>query len=303
MSFTTQVKEEVMQTSQPSYSELSAFIKMSGSLGLSGQGLTLSVTTQNAKIARYIYGLFEDLFEVTPDLSYHYKSNLKKNRVYTVLISQAVEAILADLRLADSFFGEAQGISPDIIADERKARDYLRGAFLATGSVTHPETGKYQLEIASVYADHATDLAQLLRLFMLDAKILERKKGTITYLQKAEDIIDFLIVIGAMSCMEEYESVKLMREARNDINRASNAEAANIAKTVTASMKTIDNIIRLRDNQVFEGLSSDLQQIANLRIAHPDYSLAQLGALLNPPLSKSGVNHRLRKLNQLAKEI
>ncbi len=303
MSFTTQVKEEVMQTSRPSYSELSAFIKMSGSIGLSGQGLTLSVTTQNAKIARYIYGLFETLFAVTPDLSYYYKSNLKKNRVYTVLISQGVETILAELRLADSFFGETQGISPAIVADEREARDYLRGAFLATGSVTHPETGKYQLEIASVYADHAADLAQLLRLFMLDAKILERKKGTITYLQKAEDIIDFLIVIGAMTCMEEYESIKLLREARNDINRASNAEAANIAKTVKASMKTIDNIIRLRENQVFQELSADLQQIANLRIAHPDYSLAQLGELLDPPLSKSGVNHRLRKLNQLAKEI
>ena len=303
MSFTTKVKEEVMQVGQPSRSELSAFIKMSGTLGLSGSGLTLSVTTQNAKIARYLYQLFEKLYQVTPDLSYHYKSNLRKNRVYTVVIQDQVDMILADLRLADSFFGQSQGIAPEITGDERQARDYLRGAFLATGSVKHPESGKYQLEMASVYTDHASDLAQLLRLFMLDAKVLERKKGTITYLQKAEDIIDFLIVIGAMTCMEEYESVKLLREARNDINRASNAEAANIAKTVTASMKTIDNIIRLRENQVFQDLSADLQQIANLRIAHPDYSLAQLGELLDPPLSKSGVNHRLRKLNQLAKEI
>ncbi len=303
MSFSTKVKEEVMRETEPTRSELAAFIKMSGSLGLSSSGLTLSVTTQNAKIARHIYRVLETLYEVVPDLSYHHKSNLNKNRIYTVFLSEKVEAILADLTLADSFFGEVQGISPAIIADERRSRDYLRGAFLATGSMRNPESGKYQLEIASVYADHASDLAQLMQGFMLDAKTLERKRGTITYLQKAEDIVDFLIVIGAMSCMEEYEAIKIMREARNDLNRANNAETANIARTVTASMKTINNIIRLREHHAYDSLSSDLQQLADLRVAYPELSLVQLGELLDPPLSKSGVNHRIRKLNQLAKEL
>ncbi|OWC28443.1 DNA-binding protein WhiA, partial [Escherichia coli] len=132
-----------------------------------------------------------------------------------------------------------------------------------------PESGKYQLEIYSVYLDHAQDLAQLMQKFMLDAKTIEHKSGAVTYVQKAEDIMDFLIIIGAMSCKEDFEAIKLLREARNDINRANNAETANIAKTISASMKTINNIIKIMDTIGLESLPIELQQVAQLRVKHP----------------------------------
>lgn len=303
MSFTTQVKEELIDQAVSDKNELSAIIKLSGSLGLNHQGLTLSITTENARIARYIYALFEKFYGIQPEIKYHQKTNLKKNRVYTVFVWDQVETILADLKLADSFFGIETGMEAWMLEDDDAGRAYLKGAFLASGTIRDPESGKYQLEIYSVYLDHAQDLAQLLQKFMLDAKTLEHKGGAITYLQKAEDIMDFLIIIGAMESKEAFESVKIMREARNDINRANNAETANIAKTINASMKTINNIIKIMDTVGLETLPVELQAIAQIRINHPDYSIQQIADSLETPLSKSGVNHRLRKLNKIADDL
>lgn len=303
MSFTIKVKEELLTLAISDKNELSAIIKMSGSLGLTGQGLPLSITTENAKIARHIYNLVESIYSLTPEIKYHQKTNLRKNRVYNVFITENVEEILSDLQLADSFFGIETGIKPSILEDDEKGRSYLRGAFLVTGTIRDPESGKYQLEIFSVYQDHAEDLADLMRKFMLDAKVIEHKNGSITYLQKAEDIMDFLIVIGAMACREAFEEVKIMRETRNDINRANNAETANIAKTITASMKTINNIVKIMDTVGLEALPVELQQIAQVRVAHPDYSIQQIADSLEIPITKSGVNHRLRKINKIADDL
>ena len=278
-------------------------IKMAGSLGISSTGLTLSISTENAKIARHLYELLSDLYQVKSEIRHHQKTNLRKNRVYTVFLDQKVEEILSYLHLADSFFGIEAGIDQAILSDDEASRSYLRGAFLSNGSMREPDSGKYQLEILSVYLDHAEDLAALMRRFLLDAKTIERKKGAVTYLQRAEDIMDFLIVIGAMEAMAEFESLKLMREARNDLNRANNAETANIARTVTASMKTINNIAKINDNIGIESLPVDLQEVAQLRIQHPDYSIQQLADSLSRPLTKSGVNHRLRKINKIADEL
>ena len=303
MSFTIKVKEELIGLGKEEKTELSAIIKMSGSVGISSQGLTLSVITENAKIARHIYELLATFYQVKSDIRHHQKTNLRKNRVYTVFLDTNVEQILADLHLADSFFGIEAGIDQVILSDDEASRAYLRGAFLSSGSMRDPESGKYQLEILSVYSDHAEDLAALMRKFLLDAKIIERKKGSVTYLQRAEDIMDFLIVIGAMKAMTEFESLKLVREARNDLNRTNNVETANIARTVTASMKTIHNISKIIDTIGLEDLPVDLQEVAYLRVNHPDYSIQQLADSLSKPLTKSGVNHRLRKINKIANEL
>lgn len=303
MSFTIQVKEELLHHTTQEKSELTALIKMSGNIGLASTGLTLSIITENAKIARHVYELLLSFYQVKSDIRHHQKTNLRKNRVYTVFLEEKVEDILSDLHLADSFFGLEEGISHAISEDDEASRAYLRGAFLSSGSVRDPESGKYQLEILSVYQEHAEGLAQLMQRFLLDAKVLERKKGSITYLQRAEDIMDFLIVIGAMEARDSFESIKILRETRNDLNRANNAETANIARTVSASMKTINNISKIIDSIGLESLPSDLQEVAHLRINHPDYSIQQLADNLSQPLTKSGVNHRLRKINKIAEEL
>ena len=303
MSFTVKVKEELLGLDTKSKSELAAIMKMSGSLGIASQGLTLSITTENAKIARHIYELLLSFYQVKSDIRHHQKTNLRKNRVYTVFLDEKVEDILSDLHLADAFFGILEGIDPLILSDDEASRAYLRGAFLSNGSMRDPESGKYQLEIVSVYLDHAQGLASLMQRFLLDAKTIERKKGAVTYLQRAEDIMDFLIVVGAMEAMAEFEAVKILRETRNDLNRANNAETANIARTVTASMKTINNIVKIMETSGLESLPIDLQEVAHLRVNHPDYSIQQLADSLSKPLSKSGVNHRLRKINKIADDL
>ncbi len=303
MSFTVKVKEELLGLDTKSKSELAAIMKMSGSLGIASQGLTLSITTENAKIARHIYELLLSFYQVKSDIRHHQKTNLRKNRVYTVFLDEKVEDILSDLHLADAFFGIQEGIDPLILSDDEASRAYLRGAFLSNGSMRDPESGKYQLEIVSVYLDHAQGLASLMQRFLLDAKTIERKKGAVTYLQRAEDIMDFLIVVGAMEAMAEFEAVKILRETRNDLNRANNAETANIARTVTASMKTINNIVKIMETSGLENLPIDLQEVAHLRVNHPDYSIQQLADSLSKPLTKSGVNHRLRKINKIADEL
>ncbi|KTF20581.1 DNA-binding protein WhiA [Streptococcus gordonii] len=303
MSFTVKVKEELLGLGTESKSELAAIMKMSGSLGIASQGLTLSITTENAKIARHIYELLLSFYQVKSDIRHHQKTNLRKNRVYTVFLDEKVEDILSDLHLADAFFGIQEGIDPLILSDDEASRAYLRGAFLSNGSMRDPESGKYQLEIVSVYLDHAQGLASLMQRFLLDAKTIERKKGAVTYLQRAEDIMDFLIVVGAMEAMAEFETVKILRETRNDLNRANNAETANIARTVTASMKTINNIVKIMETSGLESLPIDLQEVAHLRVNHPDYSIQQLADSLSKPLTKSGVNHRLRKINKIADDL
>lgn len=303
MSFTVKVKEELLGLGTKSKSELAAIMKMSGSLGIASQGLTLSITTENAKIARHIYELLLSFYQVKSDIRHHQKTNLRKNRVYTVFLDEKVEDILSDLHLADAFFGIQEGIDHLILSDDEASRAYLRGAFLSNGSMRDPESGKYQLEIVSVYLDHAQGLASLMQRFLLDAKTIERKKGAVTYLQRAEDIMDFLIVVGAMEAMAEFEAVKILRETRNDLNRANNAETANIARTVTASMKTINNIVKIMETSGLESLPIDLQEVAHLRVNHPDYSIQQLADSLSKPLSKSGVNHRLRKINKIADDL
>ena len=303
MSFTVKVKEELLGLGTKSKSELAAIMKMSGSLGIASQGLTLSITTENAKIARHIYELLLSFYQVKSDIRHHQKTNLRKNRVYTVFLDEKVEDILSDLHLADAFFGIQEGIDHLILSDDEASRAYLRGAFLSNGSMRDPESGKYQLEIVSVYLDHAQGLASLMQRFLLDAKTIERKKGAVTYLQRAEDIMDFLIVVGAMEAMAEFEAVKILRETRNDLNRANNAETANIARTVTASMKTINNIVKIMETSGLESLPIDLQEVAHLRVNHPDYSIQQLADSLSKPLTKSGVNHRLRKINKIADDL
>lgn len=300
MTFTADIKEELIHLSECDKPELTAIIKMSGVVGLTHSGLSLSITTENAKIARYIYESFENLYRLQPEIKYHNKTNLKKNRVYTVFLENDVDKVLTDLKLADAFFSIDTGINPSILEHDEQGQSYLRGAFLASGSVTDPHKGKYQLEFFSVYKDHADDLKSLMNKFMLDAKVFERKNGSITYLQKAEDIMDVLLVMGAMTAKQNFEEIKIFREARNDLNRANNAETANIARTVNASMKTINNLIKIMDTIGLDSLPIELQQLARLRIENPDYSIAQLAEILEPPLTKSGVNHRLRKLNKIA---
>ncbi|GBG96643.1 DNA-binding protein WhiA [Lactococcus termiticola] len=300
MSFSSDIKKEL--TSLPaSKTSLLALIRMNGSLGISGQ-LTLSIQTENAAIAKYIYQMLQDFYDVKGEIRVHQKTTLSKNRVYQVFLDENVNQLLDELQLADSLMLET-GLPASVKADVKLQPEYLRGAFLSNGSIHNPESGEYQLSIASVYQEHAEELQAVFMNFDLNAKVIARKNRYILYLTKAEEIMDFLTLIGAMQARLKFEEAKMMREMRGLANRQSNFENANINKTVSAAQEAIEAIRLLKEKQALVKLSPQLVEIAELRLAHPESSLKELGELLEKPVGKSGVNHRLRKLIEAANEL
>ena len=297
MSFSSDVKKELTQLSV-SDGVLIALLRMNGVLGISG-GLTLAITTENATTARFIYATLLAKYEIKSEIKTHQKTTLSKNRVYTIVIKDNVSDILDRFELADSLLLD-HGIPDSVKFDEKMAVGYLRGAFLSSGSVTNPEKGKYHLEIASYYEEHAADLQLLLGNFSITSKVINRKSRSVTYLANSEMIIDFLSLIGANAARFKIEDAKIVREMRNTANRQTNFEAANIGKTVNAAQTVIEAIKFLKS---MDKLPDNLREIAVARMANPDATIVELGQLLVPPLGKSGVNHRLRKIKELAEQL
>ncbi|AYG00482.1 DNA-binding protein WhiA [Lactococcus allomyrinae] len=300
MSFTSDVKKELTRNFATT-GTLLALVRMNGSVGISG-GLTLSIATENAGTAKYIYQMLLELYEIRAEIRVHQKTTLSKNRVYTVFIEDGATDLLDELSLAEALMLD-NGVPDFVKNDNLMSRDYLRGAFLSSGSLHNPEKGEYQLSISNVYQEHAEDLQEIFRKFELNARVIERKNRWILYLSKAEEIMDFLTLIGAMQARLKFEDAKMIREMRGLANRQSNFENANIAKSVAASQEVIEAIHFLNEKKELEQLPPQLTVVAKLRLENPEATLKELGELLDPPLGKSGVNHRLRRLVEVAKEL
>ncbi len=180
-------------------------------------------------------------------------------------------------------------------------RAFIRGAFLAAGSVSDPNKS-YHFEIVCTAIGQAKQLQKLLLEFDADAKIVERKGHYVVYLKEGAQIVDILGGMEAYVSLMKLENVRILKEMRNSVNRKVNCETANISKTVNAAVKQIEDITRIRDTIGFEELPEHLQEIAVLRLEYPDASLKELGTYLNPPVGKSGVNHRLRRLSEIAED-
>ncbi|WP_461213278.1 DNA-binding protein WhiA [Lacticaseibacillus sp. GG6-2] len=304
-SFASTVKKELTQLEvhpEHAKAELSALIRMNGTLGILNHQFVLNVQTENPAIARRLYALMKQVYHVEANLIVRRKMKLKKNNQYVVRLSNRVNEILADLDILDqSGLSIQTAIGAKIMGEEQRRRSYLRGAFLAGGSVNNPETSRYHLEVYSLYQDHNEDILTIMNDFGLNARTVERRSGYIVYLKEAEKIADFLQVIGATNAMLKFEDVRIVRDMRNSVNRLVNCETANLNKTVDAAHKQIENINYLKSHVGLDTLPEKLREVAALRLAHPDVSLKELGEMVpSGAISKSGINHRLRKLNQIA---
>lgn len=178
-------------------------------------------------------------------------------------------------------------------------RAYIRGAFLAAGSISDPEKS-YHFEIVCRTIEQANQLQQVINSFDMDSKIVERKKHFVVYLKEGSQIVDILNVMEAHIALMNLENVRILKEMRNSVNRKVNCETANISKTVNAAVKQLEDIVYIRDTIGFETLPDSLREIAELRLEYPEAPLKELGTYLNPPVGKSGVNHRLRKISTIA---
>ena len=306
MSFAAEVKKELTSLEvhrEHAKAELAALIRMNGSLSINNQQFVLNVQTENAAIARRIYSLLKDHYNVRSELLVRRKMKLKKNNVYIVRLKQETKRVLLDLDIMDGLMFHSH-VSDEIMGNAQKMRSYLRGAFMASGSVNNPETSRYHLEIYSIYEEHNQDICDMLNYYGLNARALERRNGFISYLKGAEKIADFLTLIGATNSMLKFEDVRIARDMRNSVNRLVNCETANMNKTIDAASKQIDNIEFIQQRVGLGALPEKLQEIAELRLEHPEVSLKELGEMIpSGAISKSGINHRIRKINEFADRL
>lgn len=306
MSYASQVKKELTGLKvhkDNAKAELMALIRMNGSIGIANQQMVLSVQTESPAIARRIYSLLKDFFQVESDIVVRRKMKLKKNNTYVVRLRYHVQSLLTELGILDGFH-IMERVPMELLKDDLMIQSYLRGAFLAGGSVNNPETSRYHLEIYSLYEEHNEMIAEMINNFQLNARTTSRRSGYIVYLKEAEKIADFLQLIGATNSMLEFENIRIVRDMRNSVNRLVNCENANMDKVVNAANRQVENIQFIDRHVGLNNIPEKLREIALTRLSHPEVSLKELGELVpGGPISKSGVNHRLRKLNAYADKI
>ncbi len=276
--------------------ELSALVRTDGVIQISQGRLSLLIRESNAGVARKIVTFLRGFGRPDTQIAVRQGSGLPRGNTYVVLIAdhdQTVE-LLEVLGIYGSS-GLTSGIDPAIVRKRCCVRAYLRGAFLGSGYMGEPEKG-YHVEMALRYRSHAEEIARLLRQFEIKAGIVERRERSVVYIKHGDDVVEFLRVIEAANSLLELENARIVRSIRNDVNRLVNAENANVTKVVEASVKQVQDIQLIDEMMGIGRLSPALREIAWLRLDYPEASLTELGAMLSPRLSKSGVNHRMRRI-------
>ncbi|MGE5417540.1 MAG: DNA-binding protein WhiA [Acidobacteriota bacterium] len=285
--------------------ELSALLKLNGGLELAGRDhMTLTITTENAGIGRLAFKLFKKLFDFPVSVVIESRRRLKTSKAYVVraqLDRVHLEA-LRELGIMDTSYQLLYGIDSRVIEKPCCKRAFLRGVFLARGSVSKPESA-YHLEILFPNEEMARAAKKLGRSKGIRFHRTERKHSFVLYLKESEQIVDYLRLIGASYALLEFENVRIFKSMKNQVNRIVNCETANLEKTLDASMRQTDLIRRLIDKVSVHGLPDHLRQLAILRLDYPDCSLKELGEMMSPPLTKSGVAYRMKKLEALAERL
>lgn len=312
MSFSRKVKEELARQISTArhccIAEFAAIFHLCGKIKRDSLGNPyLQIDTENLTVARKSYILLRKTFQVQIEIAVRNHNVRSSNVSFSIIVkeSQDVMLILKAIKIIDengNLWGGFQKIHRRLVQNTCCKRAYLRGTFLVAGSITNPEKA-YHLEIAVLSEAYALQLQELMASFDMDAKIVERKKYHVLYIKEGSQIVDFLNVVEAHVALMELENVRIVKEVRNSVNRQVNCETANISKTVTAAAKQIEDIKYLQCKMGFSQLADGLREVAELRLDYPDSSLQELGRMLPNPISKSGVNHRLRKISSIVEQL
>jgi len=311
MSFSGNVKEELSrQLSSARHcqiAETAAIISMCGTVVIDSRGhYLLKIRTENLAVARKCFTLLKKTFNIETDTAV--RVNRSKGSVSFYVIVKDHEdtmRVLQAAKLTDQYgeVSEELSLVRNIVVQETCCkRAFLRGAFLSCGSMSDPEKS-YHFEIVCASDAKAAQIQKLMQCFSLDAKIVPRKKSFVVYLKEGSQIVDMLNVMEAHVALMEFENVRILKEMRNSVNRKVNCETANINKTVSAAVKQIEDIKYIQETKGLDKLPEGLKDMALTRLTYPEASLKELGGLLAMPVGKSGVNHRLRKLSEMAEEL
>lgn len=284
--------------------ELSAIVSFSGKLKRNESGYVFSVITENPKVAKRIYDLIKFVFDINAKILI----SKNKSSSYCVCVkgSEEILKILKTLDLIpqNSTIDKILGITLNLGLMDKKCckKAFVRGAFIVSGAMINPEKN-YHLEFVTHRCRLHRQFASLLATFSLSPKTVIRKSNYVMYFKNSEDIGDVLAVMGASNTIMEYQNTRIYKELRNDANRKMNCDMANLDKTVNAASRQISAIEKLMQKGVYSNLPEQLKEVAELRMEHQDMNLAEIGKLLNPAISKSGVNHRLRKIVDIAEKL
>jgi DNA-binding protein WhiA len=312
MSFSRKVKEELslqnVSARHCMIAEIAAIVSICGRILInSSDKYSVKIVTENIDVARKYFTLIRKAFNIKAEITIRQNANLKKSRYYTITVNNSEDAvrILQATKLMDEFNEIRENLSivnNVVIMNSCCKRAYLRGAFLASGSISTPEKS-YHFELVCDSKEKAWQLCNIIKSFEIDAKVVERKNRFVVYIKEGESIVDMLNIMEAHVSLMELENVRILKDMRNKVNRKVNCETANINKTVAASVKQVEDILIIRDTLGLDGLQEQLRDMAIVRLENPDASLKELGILLSPTVGKSGVNHRLRKLSEIAEGL
>ena len=312
MSFSSKVKEELSKDcNNPRHcciAETAAIISMCGKVVFDEKDrVRIEIHTENVTVARKYFTLLKKTYNINTDISIRHSSSLNKSRSYILSVNddETARKILMTCRLMKPFgvIEEDFSISDSLIIQrECCKRAFIRGAFLASGSVSDP-VKTYHFEIVCLSEAKAKQLQMIMETFNINARVIKRRKYFVVYVKDSSQVVDLLNIMGAYNALMDMENVRIVKDMRNNVNRKVNCETANINKTVSAAVKQIEDIRFIQMSSAFDELPESLQEMAELRVRYPEATLAELGQLLDTPVGKSGVNHRLKKISLFADEL
>ena len=304
MSFTATIKEEITRIDEnivESLAELSCIIRNNASIDED-----IVITVENNAVARRIFRLIKNIYDVTPIITVRKRYNFNNNFSYILKIRQKVSFILKDLSIViDSVY---QNIPKNyLINDDECIRAYLRGLFIATGSINDPKTSQYHLEFIVDNREYAEFISGLLNKYQLNSKVIKREKNYMVYIKEAEKISDFLRIIHAFSGVMYFEDIRIYRDHKNMTNRLNNCEQANMDKIFLTAAKQLHDIDILEEHDLFDVLDEKILDVIRYRREYPESSLQELSEIMSHelgyPITKSGLNHRFRKIREMANQI
>lgn len=309
MSFSSHVKDELAEVSAGArhcqIAELAAIFSMDGQILGAEKGRPAAVLhTENPAVARKCFTLLRKTFNINTEILVRRSGPRSKGGVYVLAVTRAedVERIMSAMRLTPLSKPGEWLPGKLILQNDCCRRAFLRGAYLAAGSMSDPRKG-YHFEIACTGPEKAQQLKEVMASFGAEARIVLRKKYYVLYVKEGDQIVDILNLMAAHVSLLELENIRILKGMREAVNRQVNCETANISKTTSAAFGQLHDIQLIQQKMGLENLPPLLREIAEARLAWPDVSLKELGSLLDPPVGKSGVNHRLRRLKALADSL
>lgn len=305
ISFTINVKNEIASfdsVKNENMAMLSAIIRNSGKVN-DGE---ITITTENSKVARRVYTLISDIYNVSVSII-DKNNNFNRNRLYIIRVSDNIDYILNDLGVIDNSGNRLSTIPEYLVDSDEEKRAYLKGIFLASGSVNDPKTSRYHLEFFIDSIDEANYVNDLLNEYYLNSKIIPKDRKYMVYIKEAEKIGDFLRIIGANDAVMYYEDIRIYRDHKNMTNRLNNMEQANIEKIINTCNSQISDIELIYEKLGKEFLDEKTLEAATYRLKYPESSLQELSEIMSieigKPITKSGLNHRMRKIREMASRL